>query len=118
MEVRHLKDKLLSLPGQPGTFTPPAPHSEAASAMDAKVARYREVEGLYKAQKARSEAQVAAIEYAIQSLRLPAERQVMRLRYIEGWDWTRVCTKLRAIGYSERQVYRLHGSALQKLKEF
>ena len=77
--------------------------------------KYQDALVLYRATVAAREAQLLAIERAIDSL--PAvERLVLRLRYIEGRSWARVCMAIMPLGYSERQVYRLHGSALEKLK--
>ena len=124
LEVRQLKayvetlDRALSsIPSPQYSFAPKAPHSGGSSALESRVARYLEMKDLYEAQLAKSEAQVLAVEQAIQSLEVPAERLVMRLRYIEGRSWVSVCMELQALGYSERQVYYVHGFALKKLKE-
>lgn len=53
------------------------------------------------------------IEHAIETLD-PVERDLIRLRYIDGLPWHRVAA---AINYSEQQTYRIHGEALQKLKK-
>ena len=53
-----------------------------------------------------------AIERAVETLN-PVERDLIRLRYIDGLPWHRVAA---AINYSEQQTYRIHGEALQKLK--
>jgi DNA-directed RNA polymerase specialized sigma24 family protein len=123
LEVRQLKayvetlDRALSsIPSPQYSFTPKAPHS-GGSALESRVVRYLEMKDLYEAQRSEAEAQVVAVERAIQSLDSPAERLVMRLRYLEGRSWTSVCARLQCEGYSERSVYRLHGSALLKLKE-
>lgn len=51
------------------------------------------------------------IEKAIENL--PSEdRRLIRLRYIEGWSWTRVA---EALHYSVRQVLRHHGRILQRM---
>lgn len=72
---------------------------------------------LYGQKIADIEAELLTIEDAIASLDCPVERLLMRLRYIEGRSWASICDELRPLGYSERQVYRLHGFALMKLKE-
>lgn len=123
LEVRQLEsyvealDRALSaIPSPQFSLTPKAPHS-GGSAMADRVARYLEMKELFEAQRAKSEAQVLTIEWAIQTLEDPGERVVMRLRYMEGRSWASVVAKLQREGYSERTVYRLHGSALLKLKE-
>ena len=53
------------------------------------------------------------IEMMIDSLE-PAERKLMRHRYIEGLTWENVCV---AMNYSWRQTHNIHGQALDKLVE-
>ena len=85
--------------------------------MDGAVERHIEVEKLYRETLAAKEAQQLAIEQAIQSLDDTPERVVMRERYIKGRGWTAIVQEMAGLGYSERQVYRLHGFALLRLKE-
>ena len=53
-------------------------------------------------------------ERAIFALEDPLEREVLRMRYLNGWMMTKVAQKLN---YSERQVYRLQESGLQHLEK-
>ncbi len=52
------------------------------------------------------------IEAAIDSLN-PTERELMRLRYIDGADWTEVAA---TIHYEWTQTHRIHAKALAKIK--
>lgn len=52
------------------------------------------------------------IEKAIESLS-PTERELMRLRYIDGADWTEVAA---TIHYEWTQTHRIHSRALGKIK--
>ena len=61
-------------------------------------------------QKANEE--LAAIESAIATL-TPTERDLMRLRYIEGLSWQDIC---RRINYCWQWTHKIHASALQKIK--
>lgn len=54
-----------------------------------------------------------AIEQAIDDLP-PTERVVLRCHYIQGHNWEEVCL---IVGYSWRQIHRIHSSALQRLRE-
>lgn len=81
------------------------------------VARRIELEALYCGRLSDKVAHQLAIERALDTLEDPAERMVMRYRYIDGRGWDSIIAELAALGYSERQVYRLHGFALLKLKE-
>ena len=53
------------------------------------------------------------IEDAIATLK-PIERELMRLRYIDGADWTEVAA---TINYEWAQTHRVHASALAKIKD-
>lgn len=122
-EVQQLREQLVSLEsslyspkGQRFTSTPRVP-SGAGSTMDGAVERHIQLEALYRRNLAEKEAEQFAVERAVMSLEDTAERLVMRERYINGRGWPAVIGKLQKLGYSERQVYRLHGYALLKLKE-
>lgn len=95
----------------------PREGSSRRSPTESRMARYEDALALYKEKVALGEARLLAIEHAIGSLDSPVERLIMRLRYISGRSWASICPELQSLGYSERQVYRLHGFALMKLKE-
>ena len=123
LEVKQLRTQLTILEssiyspkGQRFSLTPRSAVGQNHT-MDAAVAAHVELYDKYRAALAEQEAKQLAIETAIQSLESPVYRLVMRLRYIDGLGWRRICEKLRTQGYSERQVYRFHGEALLKLKE-
>lgn len=115
-QLAALESSLYSPKGQRFTSTPRVP-SGGGSTMDGAVARHIKLVDLYRGKLAEQEALLLKIEGAVMSLSDTAERTVMRERYILGQRWPAVVMKLQKLGYSERQVYRLHGSALAKLKE-
>ena len=122
-EVEQLKERLEALEsslyspkGQKFTTTPRAVNG-GGNTMDDAVERHLRLVELYEEKLAEKESKQLAIEMAIESLEDPAERVVMRDRYIVGRSWRSIVMKLADRGYSERQVYRLHGFALLKLKE-
>lgn len=53
------------------------------------------------------------IEQAIESL-TSMERELMRLRYIDGADWTEVAAEIH---YEWTQTHRIHARALGKIKD-
>lgn len=57
---------------------------------------------------------VADIDQAIACLSDPGEQHLLRLRYVEGWSWTKVCL---TIHYSRSQTKRIHARALEHLEE-
>lgn len=123
-EVRQLRTQLATLEaslyspkGQRFSSTPRSA-SGPKKTMDDAVAGHLKLDQLYREALAEKEAQQYAIEQAIQSLGDSPERVVMRLRYLDGHGWPAVIREMQKMGYSERTVYRLHGFALAKLKEF
>lgn len=122
-EVKQLRDQLAAL--ESSLYSPKGqrftsmPHSSSGpkKTMEDAVAGHMRLESLYREKLARQEAQLFAIEDALYALADPAQRIIMRERYINGRSWVRICDMMRSEGYSERQVYRLHGYALLKLKE-
>lgn len=122
-EVKQLKEQLAALEaalyspkGQRFTSTPHAA-SGPKNTMEDAVAGHLRLVDLYQQKLSEQQDKLLRIEVAIADLADPAQRVVMRERYILGNSWVRVCEKLRTMGYSERQVYRLHGYALLNLKE-
>lgn len=53
------------------------------------------------------------ISAQIKKLRSENEKDVLFYRYIKGSDWWEIAEKM---GYSERQVLRIHGRALENVK--
>lgn len=116
-QLRILESSLYSPKGQQFSSTPRAA-SGPKKTMDDVVAGHIKLEAQYRAQLAEKENRQAFIEWAIATNLDTPERLVMRFRYIEGRGWPAVVREMEKLGYSERTVYRLHGSALLKLKEY
>lgn len=68
---------------------------------------------VYREKEAELDAKLLTIEKAIAKLE-PRERRLVRLHYIDGLTWEQVAVEM---DYSWRQVHRIHGDALEKLKE-
>lgn len=118
-EVKELKAKLKALcdpSGQRYTLAPRAPSGHGRT-MDDLAAIYEAQEAHYLAKIVEKEAWLLAMEQAIESLADPDERLIMRYRYIDGHLWPKVAQLMLPLGVSERQTYRLHGRALERLKE-
>lgn len=114
--LRALESSMYSPSGQRYSHTPRATSGQGHT-MDNVVASHVALEELYREKLLAKNEQLLAIERAVETLADPGERLVMRYRYIDGYGWRKVCMAMQARGYSERQVYRLHGWALEKLKE-
>lgn len=59
--------------------------------------------------------ELAVTVRAIESVEDFTEKQVLRMRYIEGLSWEEICV---SIGYSWRQTHRVHSSALKNIAGF
>ena len=114
--LQTLEATMYSPTGQRYSLTPRSPSGQGKT-MDAVVASHVALEELYLEKLAQKNRQLLAVELAIEALQDPGERLVMRYRYIDGYGWHRICELMQSKGFSERQVYRLHGWALEKLKE-
>lgn len=98
--------RLDAVPGggqKPGGVTP----------TDVKIDKRDELLALYAEKCAQMDAELLAIEQAIDSLE-PREKTLLRLHYVQGDTWESVCVEM---GYSWRQIHRIHAKALEKLKE-
>lgn len=115
-QLKTLEASLYSPKGQQFSTMPRAA-SGPKNTMDDAVAGHMKLEALYREKLAAQEAQQLIVEQSINSLEDPAERVVMRARYIEGKSWVDIVRDMQRQGYSERTVYRLHGFALAKLRE-
>lgn len=81
------------------------------------LARYMELveEQIEKLGKERLEtAEVyTRIERQIRQMENETEKEVLRLRYIRGMKWEEIAAEM---GYSWKQIHRIHGSALSNFK--
>lgn len=56
---------------------------------------------------------IYSINEKIDNLENPNERLILRMRYILNFKWDSICEKM---GYSKRQVKRIHDEAIKKIK--
>ena len=115
-QLKALEASLYSPKGQQFSDMPRAASGPKKTMEDA-VEGHIKLEQRYHEKLAEQEARLYDIEKALDCLEDPAQRVVMRERYILGHSWARICIKMQSMGYSERTVYRLHGFALLNLKE-
>lgn len=83
------------------------------SAVENKVAQKDQIERKYEAKVAELTAELEVIEQSIEVLE-PRERTLIRLYYIQGLTWEQVCVEM---SYSWMQIHRIHGKALERLRE-
>lgn len=68
---------------------------------------------------ARAERREKEVSEFVDSLPSPECREILQLRYCLGLRWPEVIEQLKGSGlyYSERNVYRMHGKALNEARE-
>lgn len=111
--LQHIKELETTLYGPSTPNLEGMPRSQGnGSTVENLVARKDAIERKYEAKVAELTAELEAIEEAIEVLE-PRERTLIRLYYIQGLTWEQVCVEMT---YSWRQVHRIHGMALEKLK--
>lgn len=91
----------------------PQGQPQGGSLMDMLVEQHLTLKALYASKLKELNDTLLDIETAIESLTDPTERNLMRLRYIDGLTWEKVCVE---IGYEWSQTHRTHARALGKLK--
>lgn len=74
--------------------------------------KHEELMDRYRKKLRELEAALVEIERAIETLE-PRERTLIRLYYAQGLTWEEVCVEM---SYSWRQIHRIHGMALEALK--
>ena len=89
----------------PGSTSP-------GNAMEDLAAKHLELLDLYNDKLEKMSEELLDIEKAIEDLP-STERQLLRLYYMAGMTWEEVCV---SIGYSWKQVHRIHGRAIDMLK--
>lgn len=95
-ERRHLEQRLLCLESRP--------ESEQEILRPLREYYTLKLEELVTAQ--------LEVERVIETL-TPTERELVRLRYIDGLDWHIVASR---INYSWQQTHRIHARVLEKIK--
>lgn len=90
------------------------PHGSSQSDLSKYAAQMDELEDdLYK-EGVEQVKTYKEIKYKIDQIAEENERDVLFYRYIKGMDWWDIAKNM---GYSERQIHRIHGKALKNLKD-
>lgn len=107
LEARMTAPRIKVLTGMPG-----GPSKDPDKLTDL-VAQAEELRGRYRRCIEELTAAQLEVEKLIETLE-PREREIFRLRYIDGAKWEDICV---IMSYSWRQVHRAHSAALQKLEK-
>ena len=91
----------------------PQGQPQGGSLMDLLVEQHLTLKAMYASKLRALNDTLLDIETAIESLTDPTERNLMRLRYIDGLKWEELTY---VIGYSWQQTHRIHARALERLR--
>ena len=121
MEAKRLKRKLAQLEAQATNITSQLtgmPHGGIAD-RGAVLASLADAAKDYQWRIDRAERKELEVLDFIDSLPTAESRTILKLRYLDCKRWPKVLAALNAGGMamSERQMYRLHGRALQEARE-
>lgn len=106
IEARMSSPRIQQMTGMPAS---PSPDNDQMLAL---VDKHLQLKARYLAKMDELAAEQLEIETAIDSLE-PFEREMFRLRYIQGVKWEDICVRMN---YSWRQIHRAHKEALIKLE--
>lgn len=88
------------------------PHGTDTHGLDEIVVRYEEIAGKYEKRLKLYQKETLAIEQAIEGLKDPRLRLLMRYKYMDGYKWETIADLMH---YEVRWLYILHGQALQEI---
>jgi len=116
--IEKLEEKLLEIDTQLQRITTrytlvPVSRTGSRDVMGELIVKKIEIEEEINRKLQESYRKLNEIEKAIKKLD-EREKLLMRLRYIQGKDWMEICDEM---GYSWRQIHRIHKKALNKLKD-
>ena len=121
MEIKRLQHKVSQLEAQATkvtTIITGMPRGGNAD-RDTILAVLADLTSEYHAKIAAAEKRERDVNVFIDSLPSRDARIILRLRYVEGFGWRKVLSALNKYGLhlSERQMFRLHGRALNEARE-
>lgn len=114
--IRRIEAELKELQemrGSRGLQIDGMPHGTEQSDLSSYAAQLDDMEQRLREERYQRVIAYKDIANRIKSLKSEHEQDVMFYRYILGYEWWEIAEKM---GFSERQVHRYHGKALEHLK--
>ena len=119
-EALRLSEKVTSLTTQVEHITAsysgmPSAHNGDSSAAWTALAQLRDE---YAAKLVEAERNEKAVSDFVDHIPTPECREILQLRYCRFRKWTQIASDMEKAGYyfSERQVFRIHGKALNEAR--
>ena len=97
----------------PGMSSDGMPHGTNISDLSDYIVRVERLQTQLSHARYKRIEQYSKIFRDIELLDDERERQVLTYRYLRGYAWEKICMKM---GYSWKQVHRIHGQALRDFK--
>ena len=110
-KIEHLESKKTSIKSQIITDMPkPEPEQDRLVQL---IGEIEELIELYNEKQIKLMKQQIEIENCIDKLEDSIDRNIMRLKYIDGYTWERICV---IIGYSWNGIHKKHRKILEKIR--
>lgn len=122
VEEARCRRRLQEIDAQCRSVTPSLsgmPHGGGGGHKDGPLAALADQRQLHDALLTAAVRQEMKVERFIARLSTDRYRIILKLRYVDLLGWPRIQEQLEAQGlyYSDRQIYRLHGEALQEARQ-
>lgn len=110
-KIDYLESKKTSIKSMVITDEPRGCNSES-DRLGELLGEIEELIELYNEKQIKLMKQQINIEKCIEKLENSVERNIMRLRYLDGYTWEKICV---ITNYSWRQIHRYHSKILEKI---
>ena len=90
------------------------PHANDPKGLDEIIVRYEEIASKYGKRLKQYQKETLAIEKAVESVKDPRLRLLLRYKYFDGYKWETIADLME---YELSWIYRLHGQALQEIEK-
>jgi len=111
-KIEFLKEKKTSIKSMVITDEPRGCNSES-DRLGELLGEIEELIDVYNKKQDRLFKQQIKIEKCIDKLEDSIDRNIMRLKYIDGYTWERICV---IIGYSWNGIHKKHRKILEKIR--
>ena len=112
-KIEYLKEKKTSIKSMTISDMPRSGGNTENDRLGALLGEIEELIDIYNEKQIKLMKQQKKIEDTIEQLDNAIERNIMRLRYLEGHKWENICVE---VGYSWEGIHKVHRRILNKIK--
>ena len=110
-KIEYLKQRKTSIKSQIMSDMPKNFNNNKNDVLGELLGEIEELIEIYNTKYMKLIKQQREIEEVIDNLEEATQRNIMRLRYLEGYTWEKICVEMN---YSWRQIHRLHSKILEE----